>query len=79
MEDGVRVAPVPSLPARPSARFGQPDDVPPRLTREQRRRVMWATLCIAAALVLAVVLQHGVSTDAAAVCADGPACESAQP
>jgi hypothetical protein len=67
-------------PARPPARFGQPDDTAPRLTRPQRRRVLWATLCVAAALVLAVALQHGVSADAAAVCAGGSSsCESAQP
>ena len=54
--------PLPSLAVRPSARFGQPDDAPPRLTRDQRRRVMWATIGIAAALLLAAVLQHGAST-----------------
>jgi hypothetical protein len=67
------------LPTRPPARFGQPDDAAPRLTRPQRRRVLWATLCVAAGLVLAVTLQHGVPANGAAVCDGGPPCESAQP
>jgi hypothetical protein len=69
----------PPLVVRPSARFGQLDDAPPRLTRDQRRRVLWATIGIAAALLLASVLQHGVSADPAAesavACAEGnPTC-----
>jgi hypothetical protein len=68
------------LPARPPARFGQPDDPAPKLTREQRRRVLWATVGVAAALLLASVLQHDASADAAAACVDaGPTCRSAQP
>ena len=62
-----------------AARFGQLDDAPPRLTRDQRRRVLWATIGIAAALLLASVLQHGVSAgpaaEGAAACAEGsPTC-----
>ena len=73
--------PLPPLAVRPSARFGQPDDAPPRLTRDQRRRVMWATIGIAAALLLAAVLQHGASAgptaDGAVACAEGsPICDS---
>ena len=68
------------LPARPPARFGQPDDAAPKLTRDQRRRVLWATVGVAAALLLASVLQHGASADAAAACIAGsPTCRSAQP
>ena len=75
---------VPPLFVRPSARFGQHDDAPPRLTREQRRRVLWATVGIAAALLLASVLQHGVSADpvaeGAAACAEGsPTCDARTP
>jgi len=65
----------PSLPARPPARFGQPDDTAPRLTRDQRRRVLWATVGIAAALLLASALQHSTSADppaaGAVACAEG--------
>jgi hypothetical protein len=65
------------LPARPPARFGQPDDTAPKLTRDQRRRVLWATVAVAAALLLASVLQHGASADAAAACVDSsPTCRS---
>ena len=76
--------PLPSLPVRPSARFGQPDDAPPRLTRDQRRRVMWATIGIAAALLLAAVLQHGAAAgptvDGAVACAEGsPTCDPRTP
>jgi hypothetical protein len=69
------------LPARPPARFGQPHDDPaPRLTREQRRRVLWATVGVAAALLLASVLQQGASADAAVMCVDGGrTCGPAQP
>ena len=65
----------PPLPARPPARFGQPDDAAPRLTRDQRRSVMWVTVGIAAALLLASVLQHvtaaGPPADGAVACAEG--------
>jgi len=65
----------PSLPARPPARFGQPDDAAPRLTRDQRRSVMWVTVGIAAALLLASGLQHATSagppTGGAVACAEG--------
>jgi hypothetical protein len=76
--------PVPPLVVRPSARFGQLDDAPPRLTRDQRRRVLWATIGIAAALLLASVLQHGVPADpaaeGAAACAEGsPTCGAHTP
>ncbi len=69
---------------RPSARFGQLDDAPPRLTRDQRRRVLWATIGIAAALLLASVLQHSVSAgpaaEGAAACAEGsPTCDARTP
>jgi hypothetical protein len=64
-----------SLPARPPLRFGQPDDVAPRLTRDQRLRVLLATVGVAAALLLASVLQHtgsaGPAADTAGACADG--------
>jgi hypothetical protein len=67
--------PVPPPPVRPSARFGQLDDAPPRLTRDQRRRVLWATIGIAAALLLASVLQHsgsaGPTADGTVACAGG--------
>jgi hypothetical protein len=76
--------PIPPLVVRPSARFGQLDDAPPRLTRDQRRRVLWATIGIAAALLLASVLQHGVPADpaaeGAAACAEGsPTCGAHTP
>ena len=61
-----------------------PDDAPPRLTRDQRRRVLWATIGIAAALLLASVLQHSVSAgraaESAAACAEGsPTCDARTP
>jgi hypothetical protein len=76
--------PLPSPPLRPSTRFNQPDDAPPRLTRDQRRRVMWATIGIAAALLLATVLQHsasaGPTADGAVACAEGsPTCDPRTP
>lgn len=68
-----------SLPARPPARFGQPDDPAPRLTGPQRRRVLWATAVIAAGLLLACVLQPGPAADQTVACPDdGASCRSAQ-
>jgi hypothetical protein len=72
------------LAVRPSARLGHVDDAPPRLTREQRRRVLWATVGIAAALLLASVLQHSLSAgpaaERAAACAEGgPTCDARTP
>lgn len=71
--------PLPPVVVRPFVRFGHVDDAPPRLTRDQRRRVLWATVGIAAALLLASVLQHSVSAgpaaEGAAACAEGsPTC-----
>ena len=65
--------PVPP-PARPLTRFGQPEDQAPRLTRPQRRRVLWATLAVAASLLLACVLQPDAPTepvDGAVACNSG--------
>ena len=72
----------PPLPARPPARFGQADDQAPRLTRRQRKRVLWISIGIAALLLLASAVQQSVAPPAtatgAAVCGtDGvPTCHS---
>ncbi len=52
------------LPARPPARFGQPDDLAPRLTPRQRRRVLWVTAGLAGVLLLASVMQSSATTTA---------------
>lgn len=52
------------LPARPPARFGQPDDPAPRLTPRQRRRVLWVTAGLAGVLLLASVMQSSAATAA---------------
>ena len=54
----------PPLPARPPAHFGQVDDTPPRLTPYQRRRILWASIGIAALLLLAFTVQHSVTAQA---------------
>jgi hypothetical protein len=57
----------PPLPARPPARFGQAEDAPPRLTPCQRRRIAWASIGIAALLLLAFAVQHSVTAQAEAL------------
>ena len=57
----------PPLPARPPARFGQAEDAPPRLTPCQRRRILWASIGIAALLLLAFTVQHSVTAQAEAL------------
>jgi len=78
----------PPLPARPPAHFGQAEDAPPRLTPCQRRRILWASIGIAALLLLAFTVQHSVTppTDSAAVATaavcspvGAPTCRSPRP
>ncbi len=75
------------LPARPPARFGQPDDpAAPRLTRSQRRRVLWVTAGLAGVLLLVSLMQGSTSAHPAAATApvicrpdDTARCPNARP
>jgi hypothetical protein len=60
------------LPARPPARFGQLDDPAPRLTRSQRRRVLWVTAGLAGVLLLVSLMQSGTTTSAHPAAATAP-------
>ena len=60
------------LPARPPARFGQPDDPAPRLTRSQRRRVLWVTAGLAGVLLLVSLMQGSTATSAHPAAATAP-------
>jgi len=60
------------LPARPPTRFGQPDDPAPRLTRSQRRRVLWVTAGLAGVLLLVSLIQSSTATSAHPAAATAP-------
>jgi hypothetical protein len=69
----------PPLPVRPPARFGQTDDQAPRLTRQQRQRVLWISVGVAALLLLASAVQQSVATtpsDPPATATGAPVCGS---
>jgi len=61
-----------SLPARPPARFGQPDDPAPRLTRSQRRGVLWVTAGLTGVLLLVSLMQSSTATSAHPAAATAP-------